>query len=306
MRRISPLSPWFLLVLLQAFSGASSHAVVTVVSYWRLGETDPGASTGLAVTNTVDVVGGMNLEVQGKAQYTNDVASSAARHTGSTLSVSFDNSAYATTSIVSTATDNFGIECWVKPTALGGGQVIAYNGITGGNGDGGWGIIIAADNTYKGLFGGVTGFGTNVATPNVWTHLALVRDSGTSTLYINGAAVATAPNTPGVPEGNFALAAPPQAPTSQFFTGLLDEVRVFTFAAGQFSANDLLWNQTAIAATLPATAIGSANAELNGTFFPGGADSAVWFQYGLTTNYGSVTPATLCLARISPRFPYRI
>jgi alpha-tubulin suppressor-like RCC1 family protein len=122
----------------------------------------------------------------------------------------------------------------------GGGQVIVYNGGTGGFGSGGWGIIIAADNTYQGLLGGLTAFGTNVATANVWTHLALVCSGGTSTLYVNGVPAGGTSSGMYIPQGNFALGAPPQSPTSQFFSGLIDEVRVFTFAPGQFTTSDLL------------------------------------------------------------------
>ena len=43
------------------------------------------------------------------------------------------------------------------------------------------------------------------------------------------------------------------------------------------------------ATTLAATSVGVSNATLNATVNPGGADTAVYFQYGLTTGYGSVT-----------------
>src|SRR5689334_19058646 len=258
------------------------HAAITVLNYWRLGESDPGAAVGATATNATDSVGAKNLTVQGNAHYANDVAPNAAARTSSSLSVNFTNSAYATNTIVSTVTDNFGIECWAKPTALGGGQVIVYNGVTGGAGSGGWGLIIAADNTYQGLFGGLTEFGTNVAAANVWTYLALVRDSGVSTLYVNGVPSVTDPGTPGVPQGRCALGAPPQSPTSQFFTGLIDEVRVFTFTPGQFSTNDLLLYQpiapvvTTVTATLPTTN----TAILNGTVNPNGLPTSAWFQWG--------------------------
>lgn len=237
----------FLQVLFIAFLAAvprSSRAAINVVSYWRLGESDSGAAAGAAAANTTDSVGATSLKFQGNARYANDVAATAATRIGSLLSVNFTNSDYATNAIVSTATDNFGIECWAKPTALGGGQVIAYNGGTGGaGGSSGWGIIIAADNTYEGLFGGITTIGTSPATANVWTHLALVRNNGTTTLYVNGVAAGNSSAGPLFPQGNFALGAPPQSPTSQFFTGLMDEVRVFTFASGQFNTSDLLLNQ---------------------------------------------------------------
>jgi len=223
-----------------ALQTVPSHATVTTVAWYRLGEGDPGAAVGATATNTIDSAGAKNLTFQGNAHYANDVTPIAAGHAGSSLSINFTSGAYATRSVVSTATDNFGVECWVKPTALGGGQVIVYNGATGGLNSGGWGIIIAADNTYQGLFGGLTAFGTNVAMANVWTHLALVCSGGISTLYVNGVPSGGSSSGMYTPQGNFALGAPPQSPTSQFFTGLMDEVRVFTFAPGQFSTSDLL------------------------------------------------------------------
>jgi hypothetical protein len=256
-----------------------------------MGENDPGAAPGVSVTNTVDIAGTNNLRFRGPARYTNDVAAIAASRTGSSFAINFTNGAYATNAVVSTATDNFGIECWVKPTQTSSNQVIAYNGITGGAGDGGWGLIIDGNNHYGVLFGGVTAFGTNVATANVWTHLALVCDNGNSTLYINGVGSGSVLVSPGVPSGNFALAAVPQSPTN-FFNGLIDEVRVFTFAPGQFSTNDLLWNQNGAVITLPPTAISSTSAQLKGTLNPNGVDTTAWFQYGTTTNYGSFTPST--------------
>jgi autotransporter-associated beta strand protein len=241
--RVDLLFKCLLTLFFLADAAQTSRATINVVSYWRLGESDAGTAAGAAATNTTDSVGATNLRFQGNARYANDVAATAATHVGSLLSVNFTNSAYAPNAIVSTAQDNFGIECWAKPTAPGGGQIIAYNGATGGAGSGGWGIIIAADGTYEGLFGGITTIGTSVATANAWTHLALVRNNGISTLYINGVASGTSSTGPALPQGNFALGAPPQSPTSQFFTGLIDEVRVFTFAAGQFNTSDLLLNQ---------------------------------------------------------------
>jgi Concanavalin A-like lectin/glucanases superfamily/PKD domain/Carboxypeptidase regulatory-like domain len=226
----------------QNFVGQLDSLRFTNVAFWRLGENDPGSAAGVTATNTVDTTGTRKLIFQGNARYSGDVSTSAANALGSAFSINFTNGAFATNTIVSSATDNFGIECWVKPTALGiGGQVIAYNGGTGGFGDGGWGLLVAADNTYQALYGGVTLFGTNAVVTNVWTHLALVRDSGIATLYVNGTPTVTSMAVPANPLGNFALGAPPQSPTSQFFSGLLDEVRVFTFAAGQFSTNDLLF-----------------------------------------------------------------
>src|SRR5204863_6698953 len=97
---------WFI------FQTVPLHATINVVSYWRLGEADPGAAAGVPASTTTDSVGAKNLTFHGNASYRSDVAASAVTHAGSSLSVNFTSSAYAVNTIVSTATDNFGIECW--------------------------------------------------------------------------------------------------------------------------------------------------------------------------------------------------
>lgn len=226
---------------------ASAHANVTNVVWYRLGENDPGAAPGATPTNTIDLVASNNLTFSNAAFYSSDIAPSAVTAVHSSLSVNLTNSAYAYHSPVTTVVDNFGIECWVKPAGTSGGQVIAYNGNTA---TGGWGLLINNSSTYQALYGGKILFGTNAAVPNVWTHLALVRNSGMATFYVNGIATITSPVTPAVPASNFAIGAPPQSPTSEFYTGLIDEVRVFTFAPGQFSTNDLLLNRKPTVTTL--------------------------------------------------------
>jgi len=74
---------------------------------------------------------------------------------------------------------------------------------------------------------------------NVWTHLALVRNSGITTLYVNGVACGTNSAAPNAPNGLFALGSSPTALSGEFFDGLIDEVQVFTFTNGAFSTNDL-------------------------------------------------------------------
>src|SRR5262245_57839344 len=45
--------------------------------------------------------------------------------------------------------------------------------------------------------------------------------------------------------------------------------------------------------TLAPTSVTATNARLNGSVNPNGAATAAYFQYGLTTNYGNVSPATV-------------
>jgi alpha-tubulin suppressor-like RCC1 family protein len=296
MQRLPRFNILLFLFVLSVFPGASSHAAVTVLNYWRLGESDPGATNGVTATNTVDSVGTNNLTFTGTPWYTNDVAATALSHTASSLSVNFTNGAYATNSLILTNVDNFGVECWVKPMALGIGQVIVYNGSTGGTGDGGWGILINSAGMYQVLFGGVIAFGTAPANINTWTHVAAVRASGVTTLYVNGAASDTNNLMPGVSKaGGFALGVPPQAPTAPFFNGLIDEVRVFTFAAGQFSTNDLLLNQLLppVVTTTGPTLLTTSTATLNGTVNPSSLPTTAWFQWGpIQFPYGYTTAVT--------------
>jgi sugar lactone lactonase YvrE len=239
LRMPSPLLAAALILALNLGFVARASAAITVVSYWHMGESDLGAGDGIVPTNTIDSVASHNLKFRGPAFYSSDVGIAALAHVGSSRSVNFTSGAFASNTIVSTATDNFGIEAWVKPASVTAGQVIAYNGATDTSG---WGIIVSGSN-YLALFGGNDIWGVGTATPNVWTHVALVRDGGVATIYTNGVAAGTSLSGPNVPVGNFAVAAPPQSPVSQFLTGLVDEVRVFTFTPGQFSTNDLLLNK---------------------------------------------------------------
>jgi hypothetical protein len=68
-------------------------------------------------------------------------------------------------------------------------------------------------------------------------NLALVRDGGTDTFYVNGVAW-----------GGTGTGAPITPTTAIYLgrdtTGLVDEARIFTFTPGQFSVSDLLLTQT--------------------------------------------------------------
>lgn len=227
-----------------------ARAVVDTLLWYRMGENDPGAAPGVTATNTFDNTGSHPLQVFGPATYSSDVAYSASTHVASSLSMEFTNSAYAAagSSPAASLTDNFGVECWVKPASAAGTQMIAYSGDPANDG---WGLFIAGSN-YLALFGGEASFGSGVVVPNTWTHLALVCDNGTATLYVNG--IPSGPTEPSTPSltsvPDFILAAALGAPFSQFFTGELDEVRVFIFSPGQFSVSDLLVNHNDLVFTL--------------------------------------------------------
>ncbi len=71
---------------------------------------------------------------------------------------------------------------------------------------------------------------------NTWTHLALIRDNGTTTFYINR--VAQTPTYAGAPSHDLGfLSTEPGAPT--YFDGDMDEARVVTFTPGESTSNVL-------------------------------------------------------------------
>ncbi len=213
----------------------SADAVVTTIATYKLGEADAGAVSGaLAANPTTPSVGATALARLGSPTYSTIPAPSPRP---SPLSVAFNGTSdgFRVGSVLSGATDNFGIEAWVRPTSNTGNATIAYNGNTSTSG---WGLF-RNGSAYAILYGGnvLTG-GTNTVELGRWTHLALVRASGTTTLYKDGVAIASTPTGPNPPAGGFSIGVNPIS-AGEFFAGNIDEVRVFTFAAGQFSTADL-------------------------------------------------------------------
>ncbi|MFO1514016.1 MAG: LamG domain-containing protein [Verrucomicrobiota bacterium] len=236
------------------------------LAYWQMGENDVGAANGVTNTATTNLFGGV-LSLRSNAVYTSSVAGPAAARAGSSLALQFTTGRYATNTGAFPVTDNFGLELLVKPDATNAIQCIAYNGDSGPNG---WGLYLY-QGKYQGLFGGQAFLPGPDAVPGVWTHLALVRNNGFTTLYVNGVPAATSPLTPGVPTGRFALAAQPQTLTTEFLAGALDEVRVFGFTPGAFSTNYLLLNRGLVTTTADSGpgSLRQAIADLNACGLPG-------------------------------------
>jgi hypothetical protein len=165
---------------------------------------------------------------------------------------------------------NYGIEIWFLPQNKGfvGGVdnqtwIFSSGGSIFGLGPGGGAAVrIAVDNLgnsvmHAGIVQGgdshnVVDFSPDIILDtNDWIHLALVNDNGTLTFYTNGVPFATNDNS------SLPLTAPAGAMfvgTDGGFWGLdgfIDEERVFTFAAGQFSTNDLLFTASPRQITQP-------------------------------------------------------
>jgi hypothetical protein len=80
---------------------------------------------------------------------------------------------------------------------------------------------------------------------------------------------------------------------------------VTMFVSGIPSPSSIVLVNTGSAPTLPqattlaATSVGASNATLNATVNPGGADTTVYFQYGLTSSYGNVTTTNILPAGLT-------
>jgi hypothetical protein len=233
---------FFQLLLLALLAATPARAAFTVLDYWRMGENDPRAVSGGSCTNITDGAGGLTLtntpHLSVYPVYTNSVSATAAAATGSQLALQFTAGQFAVGNVISNLQDNFGLELWVKSADTSSTKILAYNGNTSTSG---WGLY-QSGSVYRGLFGGLLEFGSATVTPNVWTHLALVRAGGLSTLYINGVSAGTAATTPNSPAGNFLIGA--NNLQGENFAGALDEVRVFTFGTGEFNVTNLLYFQT--------------------------------------------------------------
>ncbi|MGA2175740.1 MAG: LamG-like jellyroll fold domain-containing protein, partial [Verrucomicrobiota bacterium] len=227
-------------------------ASVSVVDYWHLGENDPGAAANSAMTNSLDSVGGRTwtLTNSGALTYSANVSTNAGAATGSYVALRFTNSAYATSAVIPGLRTNFGVELWVNPATATGSQSIFYNGDSGASG---WGLYVSG-NTFTGLFGGVSFiFGSVTFTPGTWNHVALVESDTVATLYVNGAVSGTLPRTPASPAGQITVGA--NHGGTENFSGLIDEIRVFTFASNQFSVDDLLLHQSPVFTISPTNLI---------------------------------------------------
>jgi hypothetical protein len=140
---------------------------------------------------------------------------------------------------------NYGIELWMLPVGTGVLPLGRSTSIFDSGENGGVEFVVTdnGDGTST-ITAQIVATSITIGDPlpldtNRWTHLAIVNDAETLTFYVNGVQHG-APNLNDatVPAGNiFAGSSPGTTPT---YDGYLDELRIFTFAPGAFSTNDLL------------------------------------------------------------------
>jgi hypothetical protein len=213
---------------------------IAVQAWFQMGDSVPPGSNNLPTDSTVNA---RNFSV----------VTGAADTTISPTGGGYNNDAYYTFNGVDQSynsigydppENNVGVEVWVRTSDLA--QANAHVFGTGTNANG---LNIAyesvGDRGWSGAVANVAwvgdGVGTANYTANTWIHLALVRDSGTTTFYVNGVASGTSSGTP------LNATQPRMAATFNngiFFDGSVAEARIFTFDPGQFNVSHLLFPGT--------------------------------------------------------------
>jgi len=221
---------FLLAAVIACFVSQSPAAIVNVLEY-HLGE--PGSFSNLL---PVDTVGGRNMTAAfnfSPGLVTNTW--NASYSTNATFFGPTSSGAYGADSSGLPA-DNFGVEVWVRTPDINqlGNDFLVLNGsevdsLSFRIQNGRWAASyfgrawVGADPALSNVQAGVA---------NTWTNLAVIRDRGISTFYINGVAQLGETNRApsyGDPFG-IHLAITPGG--GSFFTGDLDEVRIFTFVPG--------------------------------------------------------------------------
>lgn len=151
---------------------------------------------------------------------------------GNNPALSFTTGSGASRALISLATDNITMEIWAKWNGNNNGtnQILFYNGHTG---NGGYGIVMHSSGIVQILAGGVSYMNSTVILKaGIWQHLAIVRNNGTWSLYIDGIASSisystTVPRAPNIAGGNQLTIGYAQDGTQQFM-GELDEAKFWT------------------------------------------------------------------------------
>jgi hypothetical protein len=124
------------------------------------------------------------------------------------------------------------LEAWIRPSALSSWRSVVLKEIPGALP---YALYAGSDagTPAAHLFGGgspVDAFGPAALGTATWTHLAMTWGAGTLRLYVDGAEVASQPAPAGLALGNGPLRIGGNSVGGQFFSGLIDEVRVYSTA----------------------------------------------------------------------------
>ena len=178
--------------------------------------------------------------------------------------------------------NNVGIEVWVRTS-----DVAQTNHHVFGTGSNVNGLNIGYDASGSaGWFGAIAGVtfvgtaGTSGYTSGEWIHLALVRDFGVTTFYVNGVASGTSTVSPfNATQPHLAINA--GGAVGGYFGGDIAEARIFTFDPGQFNVSQLLYPGIVPSEPYDTWAAGLGNPAVDVDFDNGGlANGIEWVTGG--------------------------
>jgi hypothetical protein len=157
----------------------------------------------------------------------NDVVISSAQSKFGGASAYFDGTAaggYLRTSIAFNYSSNFTIEFWIRRSGVGSNNPTLYEAGDIQSGQGGLHISYASNqvNVSNGITPGIVG---GALTLDTWVHVALVRNSGTNTLYVNGTSVGTSTQNYGTTVTNNIISIGGAPNYGSYFNGYIDDFR---------------------------------------------------------------------------------
>lgn len=189
----------------------------------------------------------------------------------------------ATSTVPTDKIDNVTISAWVYWKGGAQGQVIAYNGNTASSGYG----LYLLDGKVHILLGGVDMGNTSIEMPlNSWHHLAIVRNSGIFTFYLDGKLQAFINSNPHTPINHMLIGG--NSNGNETFNGLIDDVRIYGTALTEadltiLSRGDALEASGSIARTVTyrtynviyaSEGSGTVSAKVDGSAIASGAKAA--------------------------------
>lgn len=230
-----------------------ASAVITIQSYWNMGETVNVSNQPQDLVNTDGAFNHFNNNPGTSIQTASPAtvgASTAYIHTngGAVNGIWM----FTGTTAQTIPLDNWGIELMVRSTATGAIPLGEWRSVLNLNNATSGGLALEAKNVGGTVYWEVNRAGqANLIVPknadttvvnNTWYNVALVKSGGTLTFYIDGDVIGSSSGSIGTNDGFLHLGMEPvTGAANRAFAGDFDEMRFFTFASGQFNpSTDLL------------------------------------------------------------------
>lgn len=224
--------------LLSIVTLQASLAAVVNTTYLRMGEDGTNDGSARPLNQATGDVGGSVFNSgsswSGITQVAADPGFSGAANTDAYANFNGSNPLWGGSLTSDGLTnDNFGIEFWFRQDAVSVGQT-EFMFVSNSDTTNSLKVGIRADGLLDASLHNVSGIGGAPAISlGEWYHVAVIRDAGTSSLYLNGVVQAgTTTSAPNISGTGFRIAETPGNSGAQF-VGAIDEFRAFNFDAGE-------------------------------------------------------------------------